>query len=44
MAIDVAIALAVSWKPFVKSNETAAAMDELGSQGPRDFHLASGSE
>src|ERR1700743_3270101 len=26
VAIDVAIALAVSWKPFVKSNDTAAAM------------------
>ena len=25
VAIDVAIALAVSWKPFVKSNEAAAA-------------------
>ena len=26
MGVDVAIALAVSWKPFVKSNENAAAM------------------
>src|SRR5215469_15090256 len=26
VAIDVAIALAVSWKPFVKSNATAAAI------------------